>query len=800
MLKFLQIQLEIKAMPNDLLMTHKKLNIVARTIEEDQFEVATQWANTFSRNPQQDIGTQMMQLTAACVAAGDFKIKPHLSNSNALQSPSDQLTVVDYLSHASRIILDYQELSVHLQRELLHYFPTPEATNNVVSRSATHNVTRKDNQIIEGKGILLGVYGQLPSLFLNVPRDFGVNIAMGGEGHLNFCGKKISSNGYSGHVYFHSNQVNHLLMVGLEQSAPSSAMSLLLGEAVYPEDEQQHHDQFGQGHSLTGASDIYTAAGSLYFSDPVYQVKLMLEKGCLPPDKYGAMQVTINDENWSLIKNYLDNLQKFVRKASLKELRDQLLQKPTTAKHAVSDYKSYIALDFDQYLKRINQVFIETSELTVKEKIELKSMEGKLLGHIKALQLGQVEHNVPFTILLEKIVKTERLPVEYKEAINRIKELFLAQLQIDTKLSTTHQELVLKEQYDVLYESRTRLLQQAVDVQYYFQSEHVEQDEAIMDFLFQLNQQIARLQFPHIQPSSFESMSDMTKSWVVYDSPESITSQMVSELEAAIEQCAQVLGKAPKLYSQTTVEVLHHRLDQQISYNAQLVDDLSKKEKVIVTKERMNQGLASELVLVTNQRNQEKEQKESLQQTLDFYKQQAVEEQMQLRLALQRAQTQYELLQQQGQRVEVRLARIAPVLNNVNEMKRQAEDLSAKSHQQAQDLITAMERIISQYSKDSNLNEDELLTQFKENCKTELNKPREGLYEHRGFKRLICNTLLAVALLGVGYIAAIAVNRLVTGNYIFFNDTRSSKCISEIRNSVNDLEVREGFERFRQLN
>lgn len=171
-------------------MPDKKSEILSCTIEQDQVAVAQQWANTFIYNSKDDIAVHITQLLLSCLASGDFKVRPYLSKSPELQAPSDQLSIADYLSHASRIILDYQDLTGESREELLNYFPTPDGRNNVFSRSATHNVRRDmGGEIVEGKGFLLGLMGQLPGL-IKTPQDFGINIAMGGDGQDNFYGKK----------------------------------------------------------------------------------------------------------------------------------------------------------------------------------------------------------------------------------------------------------------------------------------------------------------------------------------------------------------------------------------------------------------------------------------------------------------------------------------------------------------------------------------------------------------------------------------------------------------------------------
>lgn len=226
---------QIKCQTRYLIYFHLPLRRIKR-------DVATQWAKTFIHNPQNDLANNMTQLVMACVARGDFKTRAYMSKSSELQAPSDQLTSADYLSHGSRIIVDYQSLSEKNVYELLSYFPEASETNGVFARSATHDIKQVNEKIVEGKGLLIGVAGQLPAI-IKTPRDFGINIAMGGTGQDNFYGKKISANGFSGHFYYHRNTEHKLLLAGLEQSAPSaSAFDLVMGAKKYAEDEQQDHD------------------------------------------------------------------------------------------------------------------------------------------------------------------------------------------------------------------------------------------------------------------------------------------------------------------------------------------------------------------------------------------------------------------------------------------------------------------------------------------------------------------------------------------------------------------------------
>ncbi|WP_454785316.1 LepB GTPase-activating domain-containing protein [Legionella sp. WA2024007413] len=509
-------------------MSYKKFDILSCAIEHDQAAVAEQWAKTFIYNPKNDIAVNMTQLLLSCLASGDFKVRPYLSKTSKLQAPSDQLTIADYLSHASRIILDYKGLTGANREELLNYFP-PDG-KNVFSRSATHNVRRgMGGEIVEGKGFLLGLMGQLPGL-IKTPQDFGINIAMGGEGQDNFYGKKISANGFSGHFYFHRNDTDCLLMLGLEQTAPAaSPLEFLMGAKKYANNVQQDHDQFGQGHSLKGASDTYTAAGSLYFSDPVYQAKLVSEKGVFPPDKYGAMQVTINDENWPSVKKTLEQLRLLADEDHKKDLLAFLLSKPKTAVATENNPLSYITLDFDTYLKRIYQVFIIEGQMDFESQSALSNLQANLLITIKKLQQGDVDSYKPLKHQIAEIKQLKNIPLPYQKAIDRIQKLFKLQLGIDPKLNQTHQELLLKNQYDDLQEESKVILEKLLIMQKHFKKQPItKEQEALEFFLQQIEIQINALQNPF--PSSLEEISDLSTSWVLCDEPVSISIESIDKL------------------------------------------------------------------------------------------------------------------------------------------------------------------------------------------------------------------------------------------------------------------------------
>lgn len=547
-----------------------KYNIVTSSIDTDKSTVAWQWAKTFAYNDNDDIATQMMKLVMASIACGDFKTRSSLLEDSAFTDPNAVLTVADYLSHASRIIIDYQHLSAANKAEFLAFFPQIAP---VIARSATHAVERKDGVIKELKGFMLGVNGQLPAYIRN-SRDFGVNIAMGGQGQTNFVGQTISANGYSGHVYFHFNSADKLILVGLEQTAPANGLSeALWGHAVTDNSVQSTTDQFGQSHSLRGYSDTYTAAGSLYFSDPVYQIKLLAEKSVVPPEKYGGMQVTLTNENWGAIKDFLRNLV-----GDYKKIFEILMKPPKRCSTIL--VKSYIAFDFKVYLNRFFELLKkEAAQNIVSEQEKNKT---NLVRLIEGLQQGNTQSYTLFQQCIEASLAVEGTPEFYKKALLHIQTLFDKQIELDPSLKATYQELLFQQQHEQLAEKTEALLQQVQQLQAYFSNPCLEADERVVAYQQQLrgsHQQLMVIK-NELTAQRATSAHDGTETptegeWEVIAS---VNQEHLTRDKATLERLEQLLiSESPRLVSKAQLDQVRLVLTAELEQEKERVRGLSEE-------------------------------------------------------------------------------------------------------------------------------------------------------------------------------------------------------------------------------
>ncbi|KTD45936.1 effector protein B, substrate of the Dot/Icm secretion system [Legionella rubrilucens] len=734
-----------------------KEQIVARSIDEDQKAVAEQWANTFKYSQTDKRAVQMAQLMAACIARGEFRVRGYLSKSEALEPPTDQLSVIDYLSHASRIIFDYKGLSLENRQEFLTFFPLPEDDSAVVSRSATHGVDRdKSNAIVELKGLMLGLAGQLPT-YLKTARDFGVNIAMGGERQRNANQKTITANGYSGHLYFHRYDEKQLLMAGLEQSAPStSALHLLWGESGPVDNEQYGTDQFGQGHSLLGASDVYTAAGSLYFSDPVYQAKLMIEKQCFPPDKYGAMQVKLTDENWPQIKQFLIELQGNSQQGKIDSLMKQLLVKPASAVRGEREVKSFIALDFTTYLHRVYDAFIAANNLDENKAILL--LQNQLLAMIIRLQQGDASFYQAFSVKVKAIMGLKGLPDTYITAMQRIDALFTKQLSVDPQLKNVQKEILLEQRLDSLQAEAVELLQKLRLVREYFTAEYVSDDEDIKQYCRQLDVAEQKLKACYAEVSKTPSLES---SWLMLGAD--VNEKAMDFLNEAIEQGKNSLQQAPKLHPASTVQRFREELGKVQMAN----ETLSMQMK-------LQDAFYEELT-----------QENSLKATLEMDKLQQQHKQKIMRIEKAH---QSELTRQQ-QRYERRTKWMEPVLLQVMKLEDKAKNLHERGKTVASDkanqLAIDVRSKLQEYYR-SNKTDQQALKTLKDETQHLMDGCVETFEDHRGCKEILAGILMLV----IGYFIAVEIMKKKTGKpTLFLTETQSLKKLNNLRNALNNVNL-----------
>jgi hypothetical protein len=742
--------------------------ICASTIQQDQERVSLQWANTFYYN-RDDAATNMARMLVACVAKGDFKTKNQFAAE--FEVPSRHLTIADYVSHASRIIIDYQGLSAEHQSELLKCFDVKAGYR----RAATHDVKRNADKLVEGKGMVIGGKGAVGY----TTNDFGINIAMGGIGQQDFCGQSINTSGHSGHFYYHVNTKDNALLCGLEQSGPAVSWLEVFTHIMVG----AHPDQFGQTHSLGGLPDIYTAAGSLYFSDPIYQANLMLDKGVLPPAKYNGMLVKLTDDNWLAVKEFDQQLQ---QKNSVESLNQLLLTQPaiTADTHIV---ESYIELDFKNY-------FEHTYKIWIKDNVALdKSTKEKVLAWqteiLKIIEDSNVSSKIKLDLLNREFLKKPDLYSalnrysNYFVVMNRVLQLFInhCQQMMEKDVALIHGQH-LSQLYDTLQEELRQLLNDAHAIQGFYTSEQVDaQDRRVNDYLSVLQDNINALEKNIDNINNDLMSSSITDSFVLV--PDKVTDDRIRELDALANNTRTFLRNYLKLGAKTDRTELQVEKNKNLALNVAIQDANAQIENFHEIEQRLlninsinNNDLlfAQEELARFNQDNQ-KLKAEVIQLSA-------------LNIAEQDRQVNLGRIRNPISTTAIRFKNAMPIIEAISALVELSASLHKSGHTVAAKQAIALANDLGECTRqyiDHREDNKYPLTQFKEACKIALGKQRNELYEQAIGRQIRNNVLLALGLLGVGYLIAIGFNKVITGNLMFFNGT-SRKAIGKSANNIID--------------
>ncbi len=376
--------------------------ILDNPIAEDKAQIAERWLNTIlhsgAAGEPHDLAVNMMLLSMAAIAEGKFEISysGKSGKPSSWAKPSDALSVVDYVSHGSRVMFDLSDLSEANKTIFLSYF----SKQKLNARASTHYTKRENGQLIEVKSKQHGASETAKSVFHGLGEvggigaifkqfgiagpdvtDFGIDIMMGGIGQPNLSGG-ISEMGMDGHLFIHSSELNSI-MIGLEQTRPAftanDVTETVLGAGRYlgnktsrtpspPLANDNNTTGLSGHHSMLGHSDSYTAAGSLYFSNPLYKLKYFEETGLLTPSKYNGMQVKLNDTHFV---NIMDVYQALLAQKSAHD-HDSILAFLNTIpknadidnmlveqKKALSVYALFRHLDLGEFFKQLHDVYGE---------------------------------------------------------------------------------------------------------------------------------------------------------------------------------------------------------------------------------------------------------------------------------------------------------------------------------------------------------------------------------------------------------------------------------------------------------
>lgn len=346
-----------------------RLRIIQSSFEQDQKFTLNRWVDTFiydDHSPhrvEHQNACVIIKFLLAAIALGDFQIK----TDKEYHAPTTQLQLSDYISHSSRVIIDLQSLTnpnyiatlfqiINLNalkaRASTHCLEKNEKGYFVENKSKSHGGFEALKGVVHDVGEHWGINALVKGTILQGPprTDFGINIQMGGFGRPNLS-EGESKFGFDGHILMHLSPDSKGLLIGLEQSSPLSS----------PKNTKMVEDDNSYGlsgaHSLIGTEDDFTSAGSLYFNNLIYKLKLFSSSRCLTPLKYNGMYLKINNENFeeviTLFKHLVDTKDKDQLIALLQQRPRGAVEGSFSEKQFISQIKDS---DVDALITQIKKV------------------------------------------------------------------------------------------------------------------------------------------------------------------------------------------------------------------------------------------------------------------------------------------------------------------------------------------------------------------------------------------------------------------------------------------------------------
>ncbi|WP_081964879.1 LepB GTPase-activating domain-containing protein [Legionella norrlandica] len=230
---------------------------------------------------------------------------------------------------------------------------------------------------------------------------------------------------------------------------------------------------------------------------------------------------------------------------------------------------------------------------------------------------------------------------------------------------------------------------------------------------------------------------------------------------------------------------------------SQLTDQLEQLQQALSEKEQTVRELREELIKVSIEDNEEMQfaqnrMREEIQILQEKIRQQQFNiNQLQSIISQNKeAEKRYEAALQQQKGIYIaRMERIAPIFQHITLIEQKAKELKARKEEDAYNaaniLAINLHTEIKNYLDNKEPDETKALESFKINTKVHIDKSKKVLNQHREeWKYILANVTLGVLLLGVGYLAAILINKRMTCNYTFFSCTDSGSKVKKLEETI----------------
>ncbi|HAU0271547.1 TPA: type IV secretion protein Dot [Legionella pneumophila] len=477
-----------------------------------------------------------------------------------------------------------------------------------------------------------------------------------------------------------------------------------------------------------------------------------------------------------------------------------------------------------QHEKSLDKSAIEslTSELN-QLKLELQKQETLEL-QLKSLREQVQEQTLLVEGLKEELQKQKKSNTHQEETIERItKEKSLADSALESLRKEMHEltrkneenQLKLTKQANSLSEQleEKQLQIREFEKQLQEKEKRVEQSEkekaSAKRTVTSLREQVSNLKLQLQQLGEVIQEKEKGSSLISQQSKQIIALQEIiedqkrqlEELKIKIQELVsanQELGKQNQslskenLHNKNTVEDLKKKLTELNVQLEQLHQSSSEKEQTI-------RKLREELIKKDSSLKQNEEMQlaqKHLQEEIDRLQKEIKQQQLntnQLESIIaqsKEAEKRYQQALQQKKGIYLaRMERVSPIYLQIQQIEQKAKELEERRETEAstaaKTLAKKLRLEIKNYLDNNESDEKSALNSFKINAKRHIENSKETLNQHREeWKYLLANVTLGVFLLGIGYLAAILINKATTGNYTFFSQTNSGKKLDALEKAI----------------
>ncbi len=141
-----------------------------------------------------------------------------------------------------------------------------------------------------------------------------------------------------------------------------------------------------------------------------------------------------------------------------------------------------------------------------------------------------------------------------------------------------------------------------------------------------------------------------------------------------------------------------------------------------------------------------------------------------------------------------RMERMAPILQQAKAIELKAHELKQRNEpeaaQMANWLAAQIRKDVKEYVDSKETHENKALSDFKKVAQAHVKQSTEVLNKHREvWKYILANVSIGILLIGVGYVAAMLINKHLTGNYTFFSKTQSGEQLELLEEELISFDV-----------